>query len=212
MLKDLQGFFESTTGQIVSVAIIVIIFILIMIPERHKNSKVDVAALTISALMVALAIGLNQITFLRMPYGGTITLLSMLPIVLCGYFLGTKKGVLAGFVFGILNLIFNPYVIHPVQLLLDYPIAFGALGLSGIFRDKKHGLIKGYLFGIFCRYICSVLSGIIFFGAYAAEGFNAFTWSIWYNGIYMGAEGIITVIILLIPPVRKAFESLKKQI
>jgi len=209
MFENLQGFFESTTGQTIAVGVIVILLALIIIPE--KNEKIDIKGLTLAALMIALAIGLNQITLFRMPYGGSITALSMLPIVLCGYFLGTKKAVMAGICFGIMNLIFNPFVIHPLQLLLDYPIAFGVLGFSGLMRKKKNGLLKGYILGISCRYICAVLSGIIFFGAYAEDGFNSVTWSLWYNIIYIGAEGIITIIVISLPPVKKAFESLKKQ-
>lgn len=209
MFENLQGFFESTTGQIITIGIIVIFFILILIPE--KNKKPDVKALTISALMIALSVGLGFIKLFDMPYGGSITALSMLPIMLCGYLLGTRKAVMAGICLGLLNLIFGPYVIHPVQLLVDYPLAFGAMGLSGVFRNQKNGLVKGYAFGVFCRYLCAVFSGIVFFGSYAGEGFNAITWSLWYNLIYLGTEGIITVIILMVPPVKKALESLKKQ-
>ena len=79
-----------------------------------------------------------------MPQGGSIKLMSILPIVLCGYLLGTKRGVLAGICVGLLNLIFGPYIIHPVQLFLDYPIAYGALGLSGLVSNSKNGLTKGY--------------------------------------------------------------------
>ena len=69
-----------------------------------------------------------------MPQGGSVTLLSLLPIAVITYLYGTKRGVTAGVALGLVNLIFGPYVIHPVQLLLDYPIAFGALGLGGALR------------------------------------------------------------------------------
>ena len=81
--------------------------------------------------------------------------------------------------------------------------------LGGIFAAKKNGLIKGYIFGIFCRYICAVLSGVIFFGEYAPEGFNAFTWSIWYNFTYVAVEGAISVALLCIPQVKHMFERLR---
>ena len=120
-----------------------------------------------------------------------------------------RRGLLAGMCVGLISLIFNPYVIHPIQLLLDYPLAFGSLALGGIFAAKKNGLIKGYIFGIFCRYICAVLSGVIFFGEYAPEGFNAFTWSIWYNFTYVAVEGAISVALLCIPQVKHMFERLR---
>ena len=147
-----------------------------------------------------------------MPYGGTVTVFSMLPLALCGYLLGTRRGVIAGFCVGLLNLIFGPYVIHPIQLLVDYPFAFGALGLAGVFSDKKNGLVKGYILGLFARYICAVVSGIVFFGAYAPEGFNSITWSLFYNFTYLAAEGILTVMVISLPPVKKALEGLKKQL
>ena len=102
-------------------------------------------------------------------------------------------------------------VIHQVQLLLDYPIAFGALGLGGALRDGKNGLTKVYLTGVFARYFCAVASGIIFFGAYAPKGFHAVTWSIWYNFTYLAVEAAITVVVINMPPVKSIFERIKNE-
>ncbi|MGC2872878.1 energy-coupled thiamine transporter ThiT [Ihubacter sp. mB4P-1] len=214
MFENLQGFFESTMGQVIVIAVIAVFFFLIVFPMgAQKEKKMDTKAITISALLIALAVGLGQIKLFEMPYGGTVTVFSMLPVALCGYILGIRRGVMAGMCVGLLNLIFGPYVIHPVQLLVDYPFAFGALGLAGFFSESgKNGLTKGYLLGLFARYICAVVSGIVFFGAYAPEGFNAVTWSLFYNFTYLAAEGILTVVIISLPPVKKALEGLKKQL
>lgn len=213
MFENLQGFFESTLGQAAVIVVIAVFFLLIVIPTgKQKGQKPDAKTLTISALLIALAVGLGQLKLFEMPYGGTVTVFSMLPIALCGYLLGTRRGVIAGMCVGLLNLIFGPYVIHPVQLLVDYPFAFGALGLAGICSERKNGLVKGYILGMAGRYICAVVSGIVFFGAYAPEGFNAVTWSLFYNFTYLAAEGVITVIIISLPPVKKALEGLKKQL
>jgi thiamine transporter len=206
----MQAFFESTTGKIA--VIVVIAILLLLIAMGGKEKKTDVRALTISALMIALATVLGQIKIFSMPQGGSVTLFSILPIVVCGYLLGTRRGVMAGFCVGLINLIFGPYVIHPVQLLLDYPVAFGALGLSGLTANMKNGLTKGYIVGIIGRYICAVLSGVIFFGEYAPEGFNAWTWSLWYNLTYLAAEGVITLIVINIPAVRNMFNNFKTQL
>jgi thiamine transporter len=136
----------------------------------------------------------------------------MLPIVVCAYYFGIRRGLMAGMCVGLIDLIFNPYVIHPIQMLLDYPLAFGALAFAGLLRTRKYGLVSGYVFGLICRYFCAVLSGMIFFGEYAPEGFNAFTWSIYYNITYLGVEGALTVAVLCIPTVRKAIEQLKNQL
>lgn len=206
--ENMQGFFESTTGQVVSVIVLIILFAGVLIGGKGK--KISTKSLVTSALLVALSIVLNQITFFQMPQGGSVSPFAMLPIVLCAYYFGTRRGVMCGMCVGMIDLIFKPYVIHPVQLLLDYPLAFGAIGFAGlIFKMKKDGLIPAYLFGVFCRYICAVLSGVIFFGAYAPEGFNALTWSLWYNLTYLAIEALITVIILAIPSVRRAFIRLK---
>lgn len=213
MFENLQGFFESTLGQFVTVGVIALLFLFILIPTKEQRTKrADTKAVTLSALLAALATGLGMLKLFEMPYGGTVTVFSMLPIVLCGYFLGTRRGVMAGMCVGLLNLIFGPYVIHPIQLLVDYPFAFGALGLAGICRNQKNGLAKGYLLGLFARYVCAVVSGIVFFGAYAPEGFNAITWSLFYNFTYLAAEGALTVIIISLPPVKKALEGLKNQL
>ena len=173
--------------------------------DKKSNSRNYTKALTTSALMIALAFILSNIKLFEMPQGGSVTLFSMLPIVLLGYLLGTRWGVLGGAVLGLLNLLMGGYVIHPVQLFIDYILAFAVMGLSGLVRDKKNGLTWGYLIGIFARYICAVLSGVIFFGEYAPENFNALTWSLWYNITYIAVEGVMTIIVINIPAVKKLF-------
>ena len=207
---SIQDFFDSTWGQIAVIAVIVLLFGAILYSGKGKPA--DTKAVAVSAVLVALSIILNQLVLFRMPQGGSITAFSMVPIVLCAYYFGVRRGLMAGMCVGLIDLIFNPYVIHPVQLLLDYPLAFGALAFGAIFASQKHGLIKAYAFGVFCRYICAVLSGVIFFGAYAPEGFSALTWSLWYNLTYLAVEGVITVILLCVPQVRNLFETLKRQV
>jgi len=180
--------------------------------EKNTGKRNYTRKLTTTALLVALAMILDQIKLFEMPQGGSVTLFGTLPIIALGYLLGTRWGLAGGAVTGLLNLIFGGYVIHPVQMILDYVIAFAVMGLSGLVRNKKNGLTKGYLLGVFCRYICAVLSGVIFFGEYAPENFNALTWSLWYNITYLAAEGIMTIIVINIPAVRKMFERFRLQL
>lgn len=145
-----------------------------------------------------------------MPMGGSVTLLSMLFIVLIGYWYGLGAGLTAAFAYGILQLVVDPYIISVPQMLVDYLFAFGALGLSGLFSKSKHGLIKGYIAGVLGRYFFAFLSGWIFFGMYAPEEFpNAVVYSLAYNGAYLGAEALITLIIICLPPVQKALNAVK---
>ena len=207
----LQGFFESTTGQIISVAVLVILFIGVLL--AGKKQKTTTKTMVASALLVALSIVLSQITIYSFPQGGSVSLFGMLPIVICAYFFGTRRAVMCGMCVGMIDLIFKPYVIHPLQLLLDYPLAFGAIGLAGlIFMARKDGLIPAYLFGVLCRYICAVISGVVFFGAYAPEGFSALTWSLWYNVLYLAIEAAGTVVLLLIPSVRHSLKRIKTEL
>lgn len=207
----IQALFESNTAKAVIVLLLIGIFIVIYLITDKKQDKVTPRAMTASAIAVALAFILNQIPLFRMPQGGSVTPLSMLLIVLVGYYFGVRQGVLAGVAFGLLDLLVNPFVIAPIQMLLDYPLAFGALGLGGFLRNKKT-VIPAYLVGVGGRFICSFLSGVIFFGIYAPEGFNPVTWSIVANGAYMGTEAVLTVIVLCIPAVKNAINRIGKMV
>ena len=95
-------------------------------------------------------------------------------------------------------------------MLTDYPLAFGALGLSGFFYKKKNGLIKGYIAGVLGRYFFAFLSGLIFFAVYAeGSGMSAPIYSLAYNGFYLIPEAIITLIIIALPPVANALNRIK---
>lgn len=175
-----------------------------------KNGKLTVKQLVFCAMSIALGTILSEIKIIDFPWGGSATLLSMLVICLPGYFFGLGAGLLTGIAYGVLQLLIDPYVLYPMQLVLDYLLAFGALGLSGLFAGAKRGLLKGYLVGILGRYIFTVLSGWIFFAEYAWEGWPVLPYSLVYNGIYIFAEGAITVVILLIPAVNKGIATVKK--
>ena len=103
----------------------------------------------------------------------------------------------------------KPEVYTPVQAIIDYVLAFGSLGFGGLFAKKKDKLILAYIVAITGRFIFAVFSGYVFFGSYAPKGWNPLFYSIWYNFSYIGTEGIITVLLLLIPVVRNTLEKLK---
>jgi len=204
----LQSFFESVQGQITTVAVIFLLLALVMKTNEKKN---DVSILVKTSILLAVTFVLNQITLLKMPHGGSITAFSMVTLFLVGYLFGPRQGVLAGMAYGLLDLTINPYVVHPIQMLMDYPLALGAIGIGGLLRNQKYGMITGYLVGVLGRYLVIVISGIIFWGMYAAEGFNAVTWSFFYNMTYMLPEAVTTVAILMIPQVRNLFDRFKME-
>lgn len=168
--------------------------------------------LVFSAAAIALATVTSFIKLpFNLPFGGSVTLLSMFFVCLVGWMFGLKTGLMAAFAHGLLQLLIEPYIISIPQLLTDYIFAFGALGLSGIFHDKKNGLIKGYIVGILGRFVFAYLSGLIFFGTYAAD-YNLVpeVYSFLYNGSYIGLEAAITLILIALPPVSSALKRVKK--
>ncbi len=178
--------------------------------ETRKLKKVTPKQLVFCAAAIGLATVLSNIKLFRFPTGGSITLLSMLMISLPGYWFGLGAGIVTGVAYGVLQLIIDPYVLFPLQLVVDYILAFGAFGLSGIFTNAKSGLVKGYFVAVCGRFAFATISGWIFFGEYAWEGWNALAYSLVYNAIYIFAEAMVTILILALPPVKEAMVRVKK--
>ncbi len=161
----------------------------------------SVKAVTYSAICIALSVVLSNVKIFHMPQGGSVTACSMFFIAVCGYWFGPVVGITAGVARGLLELAINPYVVHPAQLLLDYPLAFGIIGVSGFFAKSRYGLQIGYTVGALGRFFMSFLSGFIFFAQYAPEGQNVIVYSFVYNISYILPEIIATLIIISIPVV-----------
>ena len=211
--EEWGNYFDLTGAGYTALVIIMILVLLIgcFISNPAGKKKFNVRQLVFSAMAMALAVVTSMIKFLDLPMGGSITLCSMLFICLIGYWYGVKAGITAAVAYGLLQLILGPYIISIPQMITDYVLAFGALGLSGIFSNKKHGLILGYLVGVFGRFVFVYISGLIFFGSYAADyNMAAPVYSAVYNGAYVGTEAILTLIILVIPPVSKGMDYIKK--
>ena len=208
-MENFGKFFSSTAGKTTLILLISFSFLFIVFYFRKDEKIFSTKALTYSAILLALGISANQIKIFSLPQGGSMTLFSMIFIVFIGYMFGLRVGLIAGITFGLLNLLIKPEVYTPVQAIIDYILAFGALGLSGFFANKKDKLIFAYLVSIIGRFVFAVFSGYVFFGSYAPEGWNPLLYSIWYNLSYIGTEGVITVLLLSIPVVRNTLENLK---
>lgn len=179
-----------------------------------RGKRFTAKQIAFSGVAIALGTVTSMIKLFEFPMGGAMTLFSMLFVTLVGYWYGTRMGITAAVAYGLLQLILGPYIINPVQPIVDYILAFGALGLSGVFSKSKNGLVKGYILGVIGRYFFAFLSGVIFFSSSAAEyGFTGFfgpaLYSLVYNGIYIGAEAAITLVLLAVKPVRNAMASVK---
>jgi len=146
---------------------------------------------------IALAAVLHQIKLWEMPQGGSITLGTMVPLFILAMRRGPRVGFLAGALYGILEgwvLSGGKFFYHPVQVILDYPLAFGLLGLAGFFpKTPAFGVVVGSL----ARYACHVASGIVFFGQYA-KGQPVVQYSLGYNAVYLGPEFLISIVLTLL--------------
>ena len=195
-------------------AVMILVFLILLVVisslrKQERKSTFSTKQLVFAAIAMALAVATSYLKLFDAPMGGSITLCSMLFITLIGYWYGPAIGLTSAVAYGLLQLIIDPYVISLPQMFIDYICAFGALGLSGFFTNKKHGLIKGYLLGIFGRFVFATLSGVIFFASYAGD-MNPWIYSISYNFFYIAIEGAITVVVIAIPQVASALNEVKK--
>ena len=188
---------------------LLILGIVIFVISRDKR-RWSTRMLANAALCIALSFILSCIRLYRLPQGGSITLASMLPLFLFSYAYGTVPGMLTGAAYGILQFIQDAYFVHPVELILDYPLAFAMLGLAGIAHERtdRQSLVFGIVLGTVGRFVCAFLSGIIFFGMYAPEGQNVFVYSAVYNGFYLIPEAIICITLALVPSIQRLARQL----
>ena len=207
----------TTAGYVVSIAAAVIALLagaLLLGRKREGKTLGSTKKLVFCAMGLALAFVLSYIKLWAMPYGGSVTAFSMLFIVLIGYWYGPQTGMLIGFVYGVMQFLQEPYILSFFQVCCDYLLAFAMLGLGGFFKDQKNGLIKGYLVSVVGRGFFHALGGYLYWMEYMPENFPkslAFAYPIVYNYGFLLAEAVITVIILLIPAVRKAIDQVGRQ-
>lgn len=202
--------YQLTTAGYTALVIAMIAALLIGCAIFGSKRKFSAKQLSFSAMAIALAMVTSMLKLWDMPMGGSVTLFSMLFITLIGYWYGFGVGITTAIAYGILQLIIDPYIISFPQMILDYVFAFGALGLSGLFARTRHGLVGGYIAGVLGRFVFATLSGYIFFPTFMPEFFDsAIVYSICYNGAYIGAEAILTLILICLPPVNKALRHVK---
>nr|WP_083430897.1 energy-coupled thiamine transporter ThiT [Ndongobacter massiliensis] len=189
-----------------------------------KNSFFSAQMLAEAGLMIALAKVLSMIKLFEAPYGGSVTLGSMAPLFIFAVRWGWKRGLLVGMVYGFVDLMIGGYIIHPLQLVLDYPLAYMMCGFAGLRTVRSEERFLSFLPPIFLavalRFVCHVLSGCIFFGAIdftkpgatlaealvPANFFSGLSYSVLYNLGYLSFDFIICVALmgLLWQPIRRA--------
>lgn len=189
----------------------------IILAVRQKKAgmtqKLNSKVLAIAGISLALSFITSFVKF-ELPVGGSVTLFSMFFICFIGYLYGVKVGFLTAFAFSILEFIQTggTYFLSPFQVCCDYFFAFTALGVASFWSRKKNGLVWGYIIACLARGFFHTIGGYIYWMDYMPDWFpKAFTsvYSIVYNYSYILAEMIITLVVISLPPVKKALKYIE---
>lgn len=195
---------------IIALLAVVMIAIMAISGRKEKWGARDIAY---AAMCVAMSFILSSIKLYSMPQGGTITPASLLPMTIYIVAFGPARGLAVGFAYGLIQLLQGAYVVHPMQLLVDYPMAFGALALGGVVNYiKMPRMLKlpaAAMLGYLGRYVMAVLSGAVFFAEYAG-GQNAWIYSLGYNITYLGPDCLVCVAVSLIPGIAGLTERIRR--
>lgn len=204
----------TAAGYAVSIGAGIIMFaVAVVLAGKHSERKLSAKQLVFCAATLAMAFITSYIKIWNMPWGGSVTLCSMFFIVLAANWYGVGTGILVGFAYGILQFIQEPYVLSFFQVCCDYILAFAALGVAGFFAKTKNGLIKGYVAAVIARGAFHALGGYLYWMDYMPENFPQSLKSIYpiaYNYSYLLVEGVITIIIISMPAVRKGLRQVKE--
>ncbi|PYZ93196.1 energy-coupled thiamine transporter ThiT [Salipaludibacillus keqinensis] len=170
-----------------------------------KNARPTLLMAEIS-IMAALAVILDLMTFLRFwPQGGSVSL-AMVPILIMAFRRGVKAGMLTGLIFGTVNMMYNSFIVHWLQALLDYPIAFAVIGLAGIFAINHNEsqsrriimITAGVILGVALRLLSHFTAGVVWFGEFAPEGTPVALYAFTYNLSYLFPSLLICLAIVLL--------------
>ena len=183
------------------------LFFLLVALLKIKQVRLSVSMAASSGLMLAMAVILTAFPFYRMPNGGTVTLGGMLPLFFISFAYGPEVGMLAGFAYSLMNLVMAPYILHPVQVLFDYPLPFMALGLAGCF-PRHH--MAGITAAVAVRLFFHFLSGVVFFGSYAPAGTSIYLYSFVTNLTYLLPNLVICLVFYRLLPVERFLSLMKR--
>ncbi|MBQ2677239.1 MAG: energy-coupled thiamine transporter ThiT [Clostridia bacterium] len=186
-----------------------------------NNQKQLTQRLVISAIFIAISIVLNELLAIRLPWSGSVTFFSMVPLALLGWQYGLGWGMVCGTVMGTLDLLIgglanfsyvNGITAYLILILADYLVAYGVMGVSGVFKKviKNSYVAFGLGAALACalRFVCHFISGVTIWADYADGFANVWLYSLTYNGGYMLPELIITVIgcVAILKPAQKLFK------
>lgn len=205
----------TTAGYAACIIAGIILFIvaLIFAGKNSEKKKMSTKQLVFCAMAMALAFVTSYMKIFTLPWGGSVTLCSMLFIVLIGNWYGVQTGILVGLSYGLLQFIQEPYVLSFFQVCCDYVLAFAALGIAGFFAKSRNGLLKGYVAAVLARGVFHALGGYLYWMDYMPDNFPQSLKSVYpivYNYSFLLAEAVITVIIISVPAVAKGLSRVKQ--
>lgn len=206
---EVGGVADSGTGlYLAAIAIVVAIVAVAFLCDREKK-PFDARTVAFAAMSVTMSFALSYVRIFRMPLGGSITFVSWLPVMLFSYMFGTRKGVLAGLILGVLQALQDPWIIHPAQFALDYAVSFTSLGLAGCIRSlglfrsspRLQFSLGAAVAGLF-RFLCAFFSGVFAFGSYGAGYAEQFNWPAlanpWFYSLVYQSMYVIPELLILI--------------
>ena len=211
-----DGYYALTkSGNVVLIALVALLVIIAILAMTRKDKDTDLRTIriTVSAISLALAFVTSFFRLFELPWGGSVTLFSMFFVCFVGYLYGPATGLTAAFSYSILQFFQSggSYVLSIPQALFDYIFAFTALGIAGFFFKKKNGLLLGFIAGCIARGVFASIAGYLYWMDYMPETFPksiAFLYPICYNYSYILIEMVMTIIVLLLPPVKKAINMI----
>lgn len=193
----LSEIFGNPTSLIALLGLAIVVIALMRFKKIHLTPKM----ISRIGLALALACVLQIFRIYHFPQGGSVTLGGMVPLLIITFMYGPEVGFLTGFLYGLLNLFLDPYFVHPVQILFDYPLPSLAIGLAGYFKDNR---LLGTGVAFFAKFICHFISGVVFFGSYAAEyAMTPWIYSAFVNGPMVAADAVICIIVISLLPMTR---------
>ncbi len=203
MLENVLTILQSPSASFALLGVLILIFFGLYL----RKIKLTTRTLINISLMLALSILLHQFKLYHFPQGGAVTLGGLVPLLLISFRYGAGVGTLAGFVFGLITIIQDPFILHPIQVLFDYPLPYMAVGLAGIFKDK---IFFGTILAFVGKFTCHFISGVVFFASYAPEGTSAIIYSLTVNASLIVPEMLICLAILKFLPVQRLLSAIDR--
>ncbi|QNH53682.1 energy-coupled thiamine transporter ThiT [Selenomonas timonae] len=204
LIKNAAELLAQPTSLFTLLAVLVFIFGYL----QMRRIRFTTSMLINVALMLALTIVLHQLRIFHMPQGGSVTLGAMVPLLFLTYRYGAGIGCLAGFVYGMINLMQDAFIVHPLQVLFDYPLPYMALAIAAAVPGR---IYLGAALAFTARFLCHYISGVVFFGSYAPPDTSPYLYSLVFNATYLVPEAVICLLLLRILPVPRLLAAMDQR-